>query len=418
MKKIITLVSFLLFFANMFSQTVVDLRDSTSSGSLYRAISNSAYTSGSTFILSNSRTYDLVKSSANTALTKSFTIKGDPSTSGKATINIVAQRSLYLSKAVTLDYLKFSNVKFIGGSSTIDSNGSYVFNGATYVATINKVTFDSCEFYRLRGVFRLRIAGASLDSISYNSCVFDSIGTLSVARAEDGSSINNILINNCTFVKVENLISVATTGTTDTLKISNCTFLDCPKNGSTALINYGTGTVLTKAISNCIFANVWELTNVDTAYIVSPSTLGVTFNNCYRTNDIVQMDSSYNVITRYPKSCTDLFTDTLVNRSYIKLNIKDASFAGATSAGDPQWYYSLSSSVKNTFDNNVTIWVKNNMLEFSAQVKEVLIYNINGQVVKSASEVNELSVSELNSGVYIVKVKDTEGKITVKKFIK
>jgi hypothetical protein len=60
-----------------------------------------------------------------------------------------------------------------------------------------------------------------------------------------------------------------------------------------------------------------------------------------------------------------------------------------------------------------------NIILEKAMFSEVVIYNVNGQIVKSQlidNLINTISVETLGRGVYFVEVKNTEGK-TVKKII-
>lgn len=55
---------------------------------------------------------------------------------------------------------------------------------------------------------------------------------------------------------------------------------------------------------------------------------------------------------------------------------------------------------------------------FSKSVKEISIYNLNGQKLKSITENNSLNISEFPAGIYIIKGIDSEGKLFQTKLIK
>ena len=419
MKKIFTILSAAFLLGQIFAQTVNDFRDSTSSGVLRRAISSSTYPSGSIFLLNNSKTYDMINGS-NPTISKSFVVTGDISTSGKPTITIDSTRSFTIATGGSIDSIKFVDVNIVGIKSKrgLDAAGGYLFNNGSNVVTLNKLIISNCNVSRLRGFFRIRTAGSTLTSAYINNCIFDSVGGYNIVTAED-AKISSIYIGNSTFVKSERLIR-STTANSDNVTVENCTFLQAPTSKN-QLILYGTGTITgTKTLSNCIFGPVWHLSSVvDTATIISPSaTLGFTISNCYRTREINILDSATSAITRYEKSCNEVFTDTSsITISSINLKIKDQAFPGKFNCGDPRWYSGATTIIASS-KNNSNLIVRNNELAFNDIVKKVEIYSINGRLIKSAKNVNQLSTSYLPKGIYIVRITDKYDILSTQKFIK
>jgi hypothetical protein len=62
--------------------------------------------------------------------------------------------------------------------------------------------------------------------------------------------------------------------------------------------------------------------------------------------------------------------------------------------------------------------VMNIALETGVEAKSVVIYNMLGAQVKRANQTSQIDVSDLNSGVYLVKVTDSQGRNVVKRIIK
>ncbi len=56
-------------------------------------------------------------------------------------------------------------------------------------------------------------------------------------------------------------------------------------------------------------------------------------------------------------------------------------------------------------------------IEMANQVKSIEIYNIQGQKVKIANQ-KQINVSELSSGMYMIKIQDTDNAVSTKKFVK
>ncbi len=73
----------------------------------------------------------------------------------------------------------------------------------------------------------------------------------------------------------------------------------------------------------------------------------------------------------------------------------------------------------NKFDFKLYPNPTNNVLniEITSQVKSIEIYNIQGQKVKSATQ-KQINVSDLASGIYMIKIQDTENAVSTKKFLK
>ena len=51
------------------------------------------------------------------------------------------------------------------------------------------------------------------------------------------------------------------------------------------------------------------------------------------------------------------------------------------------------------------------------QVKSIEIYNIQGQKVLSSNQ-KQINISELSSGMYMIKIQDTDNAVSTKKFVK
>ena len=51
------------------------------------------------------------------------------------------------------------------------------------------------------------------------------------------------------------------------------------------------------------------------------------------------------------------------------------------------------------------------------KVKSIEIYNIQGQKVKAANQ-KQINVSDLEAGMYMIKIQDTDNAVSTKKFVK
>lgn len=149
---------------------------------------------------------------------------------------------------------------------------------------------------------------------------------------------------------------------------------------------------------------------------------------------VLTYDDTTNVLTLYFNG---------VSRGSISRNLntvgnlfKLGNNTTTTSIDDLQFYnYQLSQAQVTALFNNNTLssqdFKKNDIaiqlypnpandvlnIEMTNEVKSIEIYNIQGQKVKSANK-NQINVSDLANGMYMIKIEDSENGIATKKFLK
>lgn len=77
----------------------------------------------------------------------------------------------------------------------------------------------------------------------------------------------------------------------------------------------------------------------------------------------------------------------------------------------------ITSGVNTLNENNLNIYVHDNTLYISDQVKLVEIYDLNGRVILKTNDVSSVSITSLPQGLFITKI-EVNDQIVVKKFIK
>jgi hypothetical protein len=241
--------------------------------------------------------------------------------------------------------VKFMGVNFIGTNPSAGFSGNfggyYLFNINTS-STIQKITVDNCVVKYLRGVVRVQAGGPKITSLTINNCIIDSIAGYGIANVDNvDAAIENISISNSTVSNVQHFIrsTRSPTVSTKTIIVENCTFYQVPQSANYFLDISGNAIIEGGAIiRNCIFGP--GLPNA----LVPPTTNFAGFraanipmldsNGNFKTSDMTwTVGTEIPSVSDYSGSSADLFT----NPSTGNFKIKDNSFAGAATAGDPRW---------------------------------------------------------------------------------
>ena len=227
-----------------------------------------------------------------------------------------------------IDSLNFSDLNI-----ATDGNAAYFMN-IGHETVIGNVKVENCT---TSGVFnnsfiRLKTAGAEITNLLINNCIIDSFGigakyAVIYANASSKALIDNITIQNSTFYSFYYFVRQdGITGTS--LNINNCTFNDMINNGG-YFINYS-GTFPSKFnIMNTILGSTIDPTNANGI----KSSGNAVLSNTYMTFDCVFSANPITGANSYSGKAADLFTDP-ANGNF---KIKDNSFAGKSTAGDPRW---------------------------------------------------------------------------------
>lgn len=226
--------------------------------------------------------------------------------------------------------IKFLNINFDGTSS------QYIINQSA-ASVVDNLIFENCIITGYANTpFRFQSAGQkTIKNLVVDQCI---VGNLSPSQnyAFIHSNvatgvINNISLTNSTFFNIGIGLVLHTGAASSSLLVDNCTIYDVNKgdNDSRYLITYGAFSAGTAEIKNTIFAKTKHI-NASGVLIAAP---GYTATNNYQTSDFVIARDALKNIIQYNGSSADLFEDP-ANRDF---SIKDASFEGRSTAGDPRW---------------------------------------------------------------------------------
>lgn len=283
---------------------------------------------GSIVILKKGVTYTI---DATTALDRSVKIMSEVSFEpGKAIIDLTST-NFDLVEGSSIDFIEFENLELIGNGT-----GNYVFN-IDKAGDVGKISFEGCVIRAFRGVTRIKTGGVSITDFTFNNTVIKDVlgyGVVNVDHVE--SKIDNIELKNSTIYNVERIIIARQNAlTSNSILIDNCTFYRAPQ-ATRYLVDYN-GVDLTNGvqINNSILGIGLGDPDGDGEVKVRGIRVGggtlVESSNTYHTADYVASSNVIPDLKSYAGSSEDLFVDP-ANGDF---TIKDDSFEGKETAGDP-----------------------------------------------------------------------------------
>lgn len=291
-----------------------------------------------------------------------MTIMGDPDAYMKPTLISTStgggSRLFRWSNGLDADEIRFENLILQGGAN----NQGGVFYATTTgeaLVRLDAMRFENCEIYDFGRSFyanRGNRTDSRIGLVSLNNCIAKNIGTIgATVEAQDAGfnpffhitfnngGIDNIVVTNSTFQKqYSNFIDARSSGgnlPAKNISIDNCTFYDFITGPASATERYFIETNNNPGINVSIRNVILGKTSADSNRKSRHYRNGVgtvTVTGCYRTNDhytIVASDFQSGV-AEYPNVSATLWTDP-ENGDF---TIKDESFTGRTTAGDPRWW--------------------------------------------------------------------------------
>jgi len=344
------------------------------------------------------------------AVIKNLTIQGDGS-------NPVVLCKNIDFPATSLTSFKVKNLTLKGladGPTSLSASMANFLIASTNVA-VPTVTIEGCTLANFRGITRMK-TGANFTNVTIDNCIIRNTGSYCILVTEAGSTLGNYTIKNSTVYGTNTSLFGVSASLPTTFTISDCTFDNIIFAAGKYFIDFGAGTTTTLSISNTI---IGKTANAATVKGIRGGT-GFTYivNNSYITSDCLTASPALTGFTAYASTAATLFTTpttfdgTNATATAGCYKIKDASFSGI--AGDPRW------SNCNCSDYTAVITPKASSTAISYngteislnETQDIAIYGVTGQLLKSAKQVNKLSVANLPRGIYAAKAG-----MTVQKFI-
>ena len=301
--------------------------------------------SGDTIVLAAGRTYDWNINNYTWPSDLSLTIMGASSTN-RSVLSVSVSTVMILPASV--DFIIFKQLDITQASTT----GTYFANQAAGNACdVKKLEFDGCNISGFgRSILRLQASttpsNQHVGTFSVNNTVVTNCGNESgqnyaFVQSTAQGLVDNIQFMNSTFSNVSKTSNLITgSGSAQVFQnivINNCTFYNVVGTGGRYLIDAGNSATNNVAVTiqNSILGKVVDptlATNRGTRYCTATTT------NTYQTADWVTVEAAPSLdipnTIPYSGSAVDLFT----NPDNDDFHIKDASFAGKTTAGDPRWW--------------------------------------------------------------------------------
>ncbi|MDR3653608.1 MAG: DUF4957 domain-containing protein [Paludibacter sp.] len=441
MKKTLLLIAIVLIaFANINAQDVFNLGVNDSiitnlrgyNGTNIVLVIPQGYTNplGATAGVPNS--IDLSKLTTLSSNAK-ITIKGD----GSNPTVLFAKITL----PATLSKLSFSGLTITGAvqtNGTVDPTLNYIINSASTAASVvDSVVFDNCNVSGFRSLVRFQSTTAvtaptqKANNVIINNCIMHNFADYGVVyNSSTGGFFGPVKVTKSTFYGFGATVFMLQKNATS-IDISDCTF-DNVMNVTTAkaIVDFASVPHPT-TLTNCIFGKAISGANsiitggvVTGGVLTSAGTLAIA--NCYTASDwlaaapiatspfALPSADLTGAFTAYTGASTDLFTSVSVSTvaagsgssatpyttTVGNYKIKDASFAGANSAGDPRWYLNATTAVKQTLsDKGVSF---NGTEIVNTKGLPIEVYSVLGK--KVASSMTSIPTTNFQKGVYIVRV--------------
>lgn len=244
------------------------------------------------------------------------------------------------NKTIEIDgnhsYVSFENVAFVNTGSV------YLVNEGN-ISNLSTLSFKDCTFDNYaRSIIRLKDgASISISNVVIDNCIINNQGSENfpcfywnnAKYTVEHFSLKNTTINSA----LHNVMDFRSSNMTS-IEIDNCTFyniigstrylLDCQNIAPEINIS---NSIFAKVSSGVLTEGVWTSTSKGIRSNSTPTISGV-----YFTADFVFGSNAFKPTYEYNNTSENLFTDP-ENGNF---TIKDSSFDGKNSAGDPRWYMS------------------------------------------------------------------------------
>lgn len=235
--------------------------------------------------------------------------------------------------------IRFENVDVTGyqNNDPTAAKRNYIFNQSATTNT-EAIIFENCIIRNFTNTpFRLQGSNSiTINNLTVNRCISYDIGdngsngTYAFVHTNVATGkFNNIAITNSTLYKIGYSVILHSAAPSLSVTIENCTFDNVVGNGR-FFVDYNAQTTGNFLINNVIIGKT--LSPAGSARGIragSPYTVG----NSFQASDAVFADNAVAGITSYAGTSTALFTDP-ANGNFL---IKDNSFTGRSSSGDPRW---------------------------------------------------------------------------------
>lgn len=232
-------------------------------------------------------------------------------------------------------FIRFTNLDItgVGFDETGTETGltyNYLIN-QSLAANVGSVEFDNCLLHDFNNcVFRVQGSETKyIGLLSFNNCLaYNFKDTYYFINNNAAASvIDNIVVTNSTFYNVSRFI-LHNASNNNKVAIADCTFDKMLAAGRYFIDFNKSGPASELSLTNCLFGSTLS----ETAKGIR-ATLDASVMNSFAATDWVLGGNAIPGLSSYSKTSTDLF----VNPAEGDFTIKDDTFEGRNSCGDPRW---------------------------------------------------------------------------------
>ncbi|MFT3752400.1 MAG: T9SS type A sorting domain-containing protein [Paludibacter sp.] len=356
-------------------------------------------------------------------VTKRITIKANTGLTAKPSVKLGV--TLKNGSSIRLEGIKFF---YDAPGSATATDSKYGITAVAEVASIDSIKIINCEALNFgRGLIRADNTTniATIGTIVIDNCIISNASSVSTTYCTVGlktAKVSNITVRNTTFVNcLSGVLYSEDTSTSLNLNVDHVTIYNCDKTGNKPIIGFRNPTGSKFSVTNSIvyFQGITTAaadTMVNRAInfsSVTPDAASFTLSNsiiCPNqfTNKVLSLISPANTSAAWSAFNTVAVDSLAMDANYVVTTYP----IQLNTIGDPRGY-KLKSAVNSPKTSSTAISFNGTEIKLN-ETQNVSIFSVTGELLKSAKQVNQLSVANLSKGVYIVKAGTNVQKFIVK----
>lgn len=229
--------------------------------------------------------------------------------------------------------IRFENVDITGFPDGVSGTPRNYFINQTGTTSLQELTFENCIFRNMTNT-PLRLQGTNtVEKLTVNNCIAYDVCNATYAFIHTTAAtakFNNIIVTNNTIYKIAYGLITHNAVAPASVKVENNTF-----NNVTGDTRYMFDFKALVVPEFTFVNNIIGKTYGSTARGYQSGTAPSVGTNTYKTSDAIYASNPFSGVIDYPKTSTDLFTDPNAGN----MLVKDLTFPGRSTSGDPRWRY-------------------------------------------------------------------------------
>ncbi|HET7734106.1 MAG TPA: DUF4957 domain-containing protein [Paludibacter sp.] len=338
----------------------------------------------------------------NITMTKAITIKAQNSKkatiSGASFLFTTSSTGSLTVQDLVLDGTKTGGTTFAG--YLVDFNG-------TYPLAVNQITFDNCSITKYGNcMLRANRGECTCDGLKINNCIIYNNGYVAaypffqVTKTKFGTGsleLTNSTVYDFANEYIQNYSTTAGGDNTATYLFKNNTFFNTVTVTARRPFNFSSGIV---KVQNNIFVQsttgtrlLSQTININAAIASTEFSYNDVYN--YKSDSLLYYTGWQTNLFNHNDN--PMFKDSANN----DFTLPEGSTLITMKVGDPRWFGTIS-AINSPKASSTAISYNGTEIKLS-ETRDINIYSVTGELLKSAKQVNVLSVANLSKGIYIVK---------------